>query len=39
MKKGIYYPSNGTLFFSTASTDKNLDVVLRFFKEGLKRYF
>jgi glutamate-1-semialdehyde 2,1-aminomutase len=39
MKKGIYFPPNGTIFFSTALTDKNLNYILGSFKEGLKKYF
>ena len=39
MKKGIFYPNNGIIFFSYQSSYKNFNYLINIFKIGLKRYF
>ena len=39
LKKNIYYPNNGIIFFSYASNIKNLKKITSVFKKGLKKYF
>ncbi len=35
LKKGIYYPRNGIIFFSTKTSDYDIKKILYYFKEGL----
>lgn len=37
--KGIYYPSNGIIFLSTAINYKNLKKIVKTFEQGLKKFF
>ena len=38
-QKNIYYPSNGIIFFSDATSYKNIDYVIENIKIGFKKYF
>ena len=38
-KKKIYYPSSGIIFFSDATSYKNIDYVIENIKIGFKKYF
>ena len=38
-QKKIYYPSNGIIFFSDATSKKNIDYVIKNLKIGFKKYF
>ena len=38
-QKKIYYPSNGIIFFSDATSYKNIDYVIENIKIGFKKYF
>jgi len=38
-KKKIYYPSSGIIFFSDATSYKNIDYVMENIKIGFKKYF
>jgi len=35
LKKGIYYPSNGIIFFSSKTSNHDVKKILYYFKEGL----
>ena len=37
-QKNIYYPSSGIIFFSEATTYKNIDYVIKNIKIGFKKY-
>ena len=39
LKKNIYYPANGIIFFSYSSSIKNVNYIIKTFKLGLKKYF
>ena len=38
-QKRIYYPSNGIIFFSDATSKKSIDYVIKNLKIGFKKYF
>ena len=38
-QKNIYYPSSGIIFFSDATSYKNIDYVIKCIKIGFKKYF
>ncbi len=38
-QKKIYYPSNGIIFFSDATSKKNIDYVIKNIKVGFKKFF
>ena len=35
----IYYPSNGIIFISNETTEKDCDYIIEIFKKGLKKFF
>ena len=39
LKKKIYYPSSGIIFFSDATSRKSLNYIIRSIQIGLKKYF
>ena len=39
IKKGIYYPKNGIIFFSYSSSKKNLKYIIGTLETGLKKFF
>ena len=39
LKKGIYYPNNGIIFFSTATSEKSIKTLLKYLKIKLKKDF
>jgi hypothetical protein len=38
-EKKIYYPKNGIIFISTQHKYKDLDLSIKFFNLGLKKFF
>lgn len=39
LKKKIYYPTSGIIFFSDATSKKSLSYITKYIKIGLKKYF
>jgi hypothetical protein len=39
LKKKIYYPTNGIIFFSYSSSIKNINYIIKTFKFGLNKFF
>ena len=39
LENKIYYPSSGIIFMSTATSNSDLNFLIKIFKQGLKKFF